>query len=519
MEHFSKDALRQQGSVMSLHRLPLELLKLIIELTIPEGFESFALACKPIYNASAEYIPRHNAMKRYSYIELPDHDEDSTLDAIVGSPIELILEIMRNPVVARYIEYLDLRNEQIFSSEEIVKLDGELRCAFESINSLQSPLLRTLYLQDHDEEPGSWAEALNRELRMPHANPFSIVFLLTMLPNVKALALPYRWHRLTLPSLSRDLSAVLNATIHTASRVSKSMASLSRLTSLYVTFETDPNAPQSFSQAIGPFLELTSLRVLQAAGCSAIDRRFWERNLSRAAIHKEHGTLGEGLQVIDIAGCYMGNLDLSYLLSCASRLRVFRLCHAASVHEPSQEWDAREFTEILQSKVGETLEVLSLSKLWDAEPMRGRVESMRGFKKLKSLELDARILMPARCSSPPDSGTLNDGIEIPHLVRMLPPSIQEFRVLVVRRGACINLLERFFAGSDTRTREQLPDLAKVAVEYSSRIWSDDLSGFIDGETVTRFAKSLEKANIEVTERLAVKADFMRRSLGADAVRR
>lgn len=58
---------------MTLLDLPSELLCLIIELALPEGFEGIAVSCKAIYKASQASITKHNRLKRlYTRVRIED---------------------------------------------------------------------------------------------------------------------------------------------------------------------------------------------------------------------------------------------------------------------------------------------------------------------------------------------------------------------------------------------------------------------------------------------------------------
>lgn len=122
---------------MAMLSLPIEVLEYIAEEAIPEGFEGFSLSCKTLYASGQKFRKKHNRLrKRYRSFKYDrqrdDSDEDNsnrdnTAEAkgeddsasnqdhgeeketteqetiICFSPLQLIHQISKEPLIARYI--------------------------------------------------------------------------------------------------------------------------------------------------------------------------------------------------------------------------------------------------------------------------------------------------------------------------------------------------------------------------------------------------------------------------------
>jgi hypothetical protein len=53
-----------------LLELPPELLDMIVEETLPEGFEGIALSCKALYEVAKRYIENHRYMKYVGKLQI-----------------------------------------------------------------------------------------------------------------------------------------------------------------------------------------------------------------------------------------------------------------------------------------------------------------------------------------------------------------------------------------------------------------------------------------------------------------
>jgi hypothetical protein len=118
--------------IMALLTLPDELLQDVVERTLPEGFESFSLSQKRIYNIAQEYIPRHNRLRRrYKHfrsvlcrVECQSRTCADILrhkiryDDNIKCALHLLYRIAIEPTIAEYIEHVNLQKRKNDQFEE-----------------------------------------------------------------------------------------------------------------------------------------------------------------------------------------------------------------------------------------------------------------------------------------------------------------------------------------------------------------------------------------------------------------
>ncbi|KAI2631078.1 hypothetical protein GGR54DRAFT_635681 [Hypoxylon sp. NC1633] len=84
---------------MSLLGLPVEILRYIIEESVPEGFESLMLSCRVVYECGNYLINTHNTRKRaWNFIGL-----NRSRSRAYG--LALLYRISNEPILARYKIY------------------------------------------------------------------------------------------------------------------------------------------------------------------------------------------------------------------------------------------------------------------------------------------------------------------------------------------------------------------------------------------------------------------------------
>jgi hypothetical protein len=95
---------------MSLTDLPPELLEQVVIRAIPEGFESLALCCKPIFGIRTPFIARHNQFcqqyTNFVYRGSCLRDEHGA-----WTSFDLIAQIAPEPIIARYIRRADFERD------------------------------------------------------------------------------------------------------------------------------------------------------------------------------------------------------------------------------------------------------------------------------------------------------------------------------------------------------------------------------------------------------------------------
>ena len=175
---------------MALTRLPTEILDLIIEHTLPEGFEKVAVTCKKLYTLCTPFIKRHKTLRSYFYNFRYYENHDEFFD--VHTAFDLISCIATEPIVARYIRHADFEADCGLFSGGYCESAHPDACKADIIGLFaDSPYLKQAGLP--------WKEYYAKIEEDLEAHRFSLraaAFLLTLLPNVETLVLPRYWKSL-----------------------------------------------------------------------------------------------------------------------------------------------------------------------------------------------------------------------------------------------------------------------------------------------------------------------------------
>ncbi|KXH43406.1 hypothetical protein CSAL01_05198 [Colletotrichum salicis] len=197
---------------MSLLRLPVELLQRIISETIPESIENVAVTCRALYEASERYLEQHNSLrKRFRHFSFSTFNassgtwDDTTAETemFVRHGTDLLMSIIYNPRITRYIETVDLKagfgrdnlmwddshvSHQPENTKRLPRLTKD-----EDIKTLQQFLRQSPYLKQIGEHPDFWEDMIQEET-YGHAE----ILLPSLLTNVRELALPTGWRKVGL---------------------------------------------------------------------------------------------------------------------------------------------------------------------------------------------------------------------------------------------------------------------------------------------------------------------------------
>ena len=216
---------------MSLTSLPPELLELIIIQTLPEGFESFALSCKSIFNLCSPFITQHNLLRK-DFTKFKYSNESGTSWHDIWTAFDLLARIAAEPIIARYIRHAELKMDSACIDK---REPPDLRDDVEDIHCggtvakllAESPYFPLAGLNWEE----YWAR-MREELLAPEEYNYSqhaAAFLLTLLPNVEYIKLPYRW--LPMDSTNALVKAIVDRALHPCSGSDR--PSLVRCTTFY----------------------------------------------------------------------------------------------------------------------------------------------------------------------------------------------------------------------------------------------------------------------------------------------
>ena len=465
---------------MALLRLPLELLQDIIAFTRPEGFENALLTSRILYEVGQPLIKYHNDLKRrYSKFRYASMSEDLKADPDhrqlnqdhIYSPLQLLHEIGRDPLVAKYIKSADLSNRTYLYRGVVYEDDNPTSALCRDVNASKNVLKlleQSSLMQELGLDINLWhREILEEEGALVRHDVSTFLDLgttlvLTMLPNVECLSLPPGWGDLDSHCESRNsgyrriISAIVNENRCTNGHGS----SLGRLKELH------PSVPTGYDeqirlQPIAPFLGLPSLKNVFLSSGTAMPWGIRERQFD--AVYDD---LGATIERMELVGCVMGAAECSELFRAMASLKTLRFHYETKWHGLGHDWEAGDFIASLMSAVGDTLEILSLTII-NCYGSISPILTMKGFQRLKDLELDIRLFL-----GPPfeeytggrNQTTDNYPRHVPKLIHVLPKSLETLRLLTTTSKEYQQCLGQLFADLSSAKDDILPHLREIIIQ-------------------------------------------------------
>jgi hypothetical protein len=216
---------------MALIDLPTELLEQIILHTLPEGFEGFALSCKSILATCTPFIIHHNLLRK-NFTTFRYSREGGSSPHDIWTAFDLIARIAAEPVIGRYIRHAEFKMDSTFlQKRERPDLEVDVEDV-EYGGAVAGLLAEFPYVRLAGLDPEKYWAQMKAELVAPESYNYSqhaAAFLLTLLPNVEKVVLPYRWTPLD------STNALVNAIVDRAMqpRIGSNEPSLSRCGKFY----------------------------------------------------------------------------------------------------------------------------------------------------------------------------------------------------------------------------------------------------------------------------------------------
>ncbi|KAK4956596.1 hypothetical protein LTR10_006123 [Elasticomyces elasticus] len=487
---------------MLLLELPVELLDTIIEFTLPEGLESFALSCRTVYNVGKDHVRAHNVYKqrwtRFRY------DNRCNTDHGFKLPMELLVAVYEDPLIASYIQFADFWQKD-FDQEQIARRKKRVLGDDTNLAAIGGLLGQSHYLRQANQDPEQWLADMRDEGEDGDEEPetykgpnYSInmatILLLTLLPNLRELILPNEWQSLPYPYTSRpdeQLWSVLDVITREASLRLSSNASLSRLVTIL------PYARISYEDRNGliemsPFLPIKSVEHMHIANCVAVDDGYegipftW-RNTGRSS----------NLRIVELAGCCINSCGITELVKHTPHLTTLKYSHDVKWQACQYDWDAGNFVRAIEQHCGSTLQTLAVT----IDKLRGMVVtgivSMHGFKCLESVELDIMVF----AGPPPDSGKRQgmpgedyklDVSHVPRLTDILPRTIKHVKLFIpsdigeADADIEFDTLASLFRQHATQQPLCQPDMVGLSIGFEHVYsWADEVRRVFDAHSDSR----------------------------------
>ncbi|KAF4900254.1 hypothetical protein CGCF415_v010165 [Colletotrichum fructicola] len=511
---------------MTLLGLPLELLQRIIKETIPESIENVAVTCTSLHNASKIYLDEHNRLrKRYKHFSYskytllsqrgrPRHTWKGHWDPVtqetgieVQSATELIQEIVRNPVIPRYIETADLKGNvgMTDAPDDLVDENPALHPIFprikneDLIDKVRNLLNDSHYLAEAGVDSEAWLSGM-----LDDTSGHAEVLLLTLLTNVRELALPQSWDHLpgrnsghlrygeeTPRSDRKIIWPVLDALVRRANDPTIAEAGLSKL-EVYRPFAGTGYECRNEMTVNTPFLAIKSVREAYIGGCIALDDGY-----TGMPFDPEYPEYSPRLERLELVGCTFGPEEMRELLSRLPNLKWLHFAYETKWHGCGHNLDAGAMMNAIMECTGETLEELSMWMMVHYGTAGRTLVDMKGFKRLKSLHIDGLTLMGPEfdkvneeyeVADAPDVCPL-DEMAAPRALDLLPPSLEKFHFQTEPVGdhsrdssdQLKKCLAALFDGFEEGRGERLPNLQEIVVEVVQDDMNQEMKEQLEGK--------------------------------------
>lgn len=394
---------------VKLLSLPNELLYLIVQrLPDPDDLENTALTCKHLYAICLRYLPQHNRLRtRFRQFKYSDYKRlTGDLPISAGFPLgppytvysayELLALIAVEPDVALHIKHADLSSDSViwFGSGRPQKTTNK-----DHDNAVKGLLSNSPYFNGLD----TWEkyyDQIKSELQAGEGgySGCAAAFLLTLLPNVKALRMPILWRSgVSAPDKLMKL-------VTSKAREPGSETSLSKVTFLSQSGGGQASIPRSRFDGIGSgacLFRLPKLHKFVSRFQPSWDARELDAlSLTDLPVDSTVETMSLEYPLMDIP--QMG----VFLSSCPNLKRFQWTYHNPDriVDRPGQ-WDICKAIEEIKQAVGGHLEDLRLiyEKVYGISHDGGREEtkkdplapgkaSLVGFPKLHTLHLPLEVI-------------------------------------------------------------------------------------------------------------------------------
>jgi hypothetical protein len=459
---------------MGLLDCPPEIIDLIIDITVPNGLESFVLSCKAVYQRAKSQIAHHNELKRRW-----GHTNNAH-PALRGDTLSILYEISREPIIAEYIESLSLWDRRAVDDMDLDQEGYEFR-EDENAMALIKDLLRSAEYYANANPEEWWHQILEEDAAGEDAGVdklYATVALLALLPNLKTLQLPDRWHEVRRGEAAEALVSSVEALITTANNSSRRLRPLSSLETILPFVEEGYDVRVGL-QCLQPLMCLKSIRNLYGVSCVAV-----EDDWGNVPFQWPNLSLSSPLTRIELASCCMDAGGLSVLLANTPAVTVFCYSHQTKWDGLEYDWNAGEFLEALANYCGSNLRELAITiDELHGEIVNGLSSFMR-FEKLEKLELDVTPF----CGPPLESGQrlgrdahIPEGanpwkhIDIPCMGDMLPPSIRELHVNTDFPSPSKEALKALFKNIVDRSKDKLVLLEKTIVRQYKQNTAQDIA--------------------------------------------
>jgi hypothetical protein len=452
---------------MGLLDIPLEIVDVIIDLCLPLGIESLALTCKALHERARSQIQLHNKLKR-RWKRTTNYSTPKREDTL-----RILYEISRDPLVADYIEVLDLWDQR--EEEATLATTNEdlydFRTDKKAMANLKATVTASPIFAYTDIPAEEWWDQILREDAEEVVNDEkwrTAVTLLISLPNLKVLRLFPEWNTFEDHWINQYEQVLpgLVGLINAANDNDRCDVPLGKLQAI-LPFMHEGYEEKAGLQCVQPFMTLNSLSEMYLVSAVGVDDGY-------SGIPFEWKSLGiaSSLTRIELVSSCIDDEGIGELVAFTPNLITLRYSHETKYHGCQHDWNPGTFVETLGRHCGNTLTELALTidELYGA--VINGASSFLSLARLKLLEVDDFIF----CGPPVESGQrlgedafVPDGArpwtkdDIPCIGSMLPSSIVEVHINTGSPSPDMEALQALVKNLKEQRKERLHSLERVIV--------------------------------------------------------
>lgn len=415
---------------MGFLSLPPEIIDAIIDLSLPAGIEELSLVCKALHGRAKTQIDRHNTLKRRW--KRANNYRTERLDDTLG----ILDAIARDPIVAEYIEVLDLWDER--GLEEEADDSRDFRVDDDALERVKHFVTSLPFLTEAGIDTEAWwARMLEEDASRTDQDNTEIscttITLLGVLPNLKSIRLDPGWQNFdpNLDQYSLPLAG-LTSIINRASQAEYGrQRPLSQVKTILPYMEPGYEEKAAL-QSIQPFLELSSISEIYLVSAVAVDDGYTGYPFTWGS-----PSIATQLTRIELVASCIDGEGISELLRHTPNVSVFKYSHQTKWHGCEHDWNAGTFVEAIARHCGKTITELAITIDELFGDIINGVSSLLAFPRLTHLEVDVHVFRGPPVESGQQQG--NDAIvpegqtpwnedDIPCIGSMMPDSIVEAQI-------------------------------------------------------------------------------------------
>lgn len=429
--------------------LPNEMLDQIIDDTIPESVEAFAVSSMHIYSLAQDRLDQYfDCLSSYCLVELSNHRDAGPRKC---SPLELLKNIMQKPYLVRYPQQLTLGQFDNSMTTEPAQSD-EFR------TQVIKALIGCRYIPSDEIE--NWTTEICRG-----NYDAGTALLLALLPNVRCL---FIHGNSFIGYYMRHMVRCIVEASHDPQSAARCPA-LSRVAKVHLAGSSYGRG----EQGLGLLARLSALPSVKVLRCSRVmyprkEIPDWDR-------HQYSG----GVTKIELLDSYIHPDIISHLLQGVRTLKHFAYqAHARFCNT----WSPFEICQVLQPHTKDTLEELDLT--WHNTKDALALPSFDGFQELhvlKKLRVRYDSIMSASekgsFSAAPPTSLLPSSLEELRLIGRIIPgqtehseaSFKGIKIKTVLRNDLVRLT-KLFDGLPELKGDCLPNLVKI--DFANAYYGD-----------------------------------------------